>query len=272
MNALDTLAEQVRRRLHVPPGIAVLMVILVLLYGFTGAVEVLWDLAMSFAAAMVGGGDHDAVTGVLWRTLPLALAAAGITFTVTNRWLPLDSVTSWVWMALIVLFAAVVGNAAHEAATSHLVVLGTESSLSSEFGSGEDVPSVGEVARFTTISSNQVQVSQDAVSHQELGNKSAWHRLASVDWLGAPDLSRKPGRVDPLYLVPKGPGIYGGVGGAINQLLGYLIDYEPRLFFASIIAGGFMGWRVQRKVAIANAVVKGDFSELSEREIEKLAV
>lgn len=280
MNALDQLAEQLRSRLHVPPGLAVLLVVLVLLYGFGGAIEVLWELAMSLLAAMVGGGDHDAVTGVLWRTLPLALAAAGITFTVTNRWLPLDTATSWVWMAIIVLTAAIVGNAAHEAATSHptAIVMGSSpppavSNSQAEFATQPALavvpaPSLRELALPANNDSPYELSSQGSDTPR---GESAWHRLASINWLGAPDLSRKPERVEPLQVVPKGPGIYGGVGGAINQLLGYLVDYEPRLFFASIIAGGFLGWRVQRKVAIANAVVKGDFSQLSKREIDKLA-
>lgn len=290
MSAIDTLADQIRQRLHVPPGVVVLLVVLVLLYGFSGAVTVLGELIMSLLAAMVGGGDHEAVTGVLWRTLPLAIAAAGITFTLTNRWLHIDSMTSWVWMALIVLFAAVIGNAAHDAVASRATSVPQVPSslpvgiatfqLKSEPSNNLASVQVGQEtskARQQSLSMPHNStiarpVAGVLVASPQLTKKqTAWQRLVNIEWLKAPDLSRSPKPVEPLPVVPKGPGIYGGVGGAINQLLGYLVDYEPRLFLASIIAGGFVGWRVQRKVAIANAVVSGDFSELSEREVKKLA-
>jgi hypothetical protein len=100
---------------------------------------------------------------------------------------------------------------------------------------------------------------------------TAWQRLTAIDWLMKPDLSRQPQSVEPLRVMPKGRGIYGGVGSAINQLLGYLVAYEPRLFLASIVAGSFVGWRLQRRVAVAHVVMSGELMQLPDSETKTMA-
>lgn len=256
--------QKLRHRLRVPPSLVVLVVVLVLLHGVVGALEMLWHMAAMLLAATVGGGDGDVVSGVLWRTLPLALAAAGVTFAILNKWLATDSLNSYVGMAIIVLIAAILGNACYEKFGSRTVVVAVEPAAA------EVVPVP--VGLPGTSTQNIPFRLTPAVS---LGSPAppltAWQRLLAVRWLAKPDLSRAPQPVEPLNIVPKGPGIYGGVGGAINQLLGYLVDYEPRLFLASIVAGSFFGWRMQRRVAIAHAAVSGDTSHLSEHERRKLA-
>lgn len=257
--------EKIRQRLHVPPGIVVLIVVLVLLYGFTGAVMAVFDMAMTLLAALVGGGDHDVVGSVLWRTLPLAIAAAGVTFAMCNRWLTPGSLNSYIGMAMIVLSGAIVGNACYERCGSRSVVIASEpdvnAAMPTPVGLADD-------SALPLVQSLQLTPTVKVAAAPAPPN--AWQRLAAINWLGKPDLSRDPQPVEPLRVVPKGPGIYGGVGGAINQLLGYLVDYEPRLFLASIFVGSFVGWRLQRRVAIAHAVVAGDLSELTQHEKRKL--
>ncbi|MGI9457719.1 MAG: hypothetical protein ACR2NU_14230 [Aeoliella sp.] len=285
MSALDTLYEHAHRRLRVLPGLIVLAVVLVLLHDVSGAIESLRELIADFLTAIVGGGDHAAVANVLWRTLPLSLAAGGVTFVVANRWIRPGSSHSYVWVSLIVLAGAIVGNACYEKFGSQTVVIAEPTTSLPQDRSiaknlilkpstlAQAVPATNnEDAPPTTLAkalalADEPRIEVAAVRVQP----NAWHRIAAIRWLDKPDLSRKPKPVEPLEIVPHGPGIFRGVSGAINQLLGYLVDYEPRLFLASIIAGSFVGWRLQRRVVVAHAVVSGDFSELSEGEVERLA-
>lgn len=257
--------DKIREQLHIPPGIVVLLVVLVLLYGFTGAAMAVLDMVMALLAALVGGGDHDVVGSVLWRTLPLAISAAGVTFALCNRWLSPNSLNSYIGMAMIVLSGAIVGNACYERCGSQTTVLIVDAEVDATAPIPVGLPSQ---ASPSLVQAYEVTPTISAVAVAAPPN--AWQRLTSISWLGKPDLSRDPKPVQPLQVVPKGPGIYGGVGGALNQLLGYLVDYEPRLFLASIVAGSFVGWRLQRRVAIAHAVVAGDLSELSKHEKRKL--
>lgn len=266
---IERLYAWIRERLHVPPSLVVLVVVLVLLYDVGGALAAVREMVVTLLATLVGGGDHDVVGSVLWRTLPLAISAAGVTFAVLNRWLDPQSINSYVWMAMIVLAGAIVGNAAYEKFGSRAVVLAADSS--------EVAPELEPIGLPNTqlqpIGVTLIDLSKPQSTFRIAAvpvKQTAWQRLTSIRWLAKPDLSRTPQPVEPLRVIPKGPGIYGGVGGAVNQLLGYLVDYEPRLFLASILVGGFAGWRLQRRVAVAHAVVAGDLSDLSKRERKQL--
>ena len=98
-----------------------------------------------------------------------------------------------------------------------------------------------------------------------------WSQLVSLRWLDKPNLDRSPQTVQPMSLLPEAPGVLGAATAAINQLLGYLIAYEPRLFLASILAGSFAGWRLQRRVVVTQAMVSGDTTELTDRETKRMA-
>src|SRR5690606_2571544 len=92
-----------------------------------------------------------------------------------------------------------------------------------------------------------------------------------LSWFAPPDLSQPPGPVEPLFEVKKGQGIVGILLGAISQLLGYLFAYQPRMFFAAILAGSYVGYRLQQRFATVKAVVTGDLSDLSTSQIHRLA-
>lgn len=271
---LGRIYETIRERLHVPPSLVVLLVVLVLLYDLGGALAAVWQMVMMLLATLIGGGDHDVVASVLWRTLPLAIAAAGVTFALLNHWLDPQSINSYIVMAMIVLAGAIVGNAAYERFGSRTVVLAVQAASEANEPMPIGLPRsklqpVGSQrpgATLAELSQPQPTTNSATVSVEQ----TAWQRLTSIRWFAKPDLSRPPQPVQPLKVIPKGPGIYGGVGGAINQLLGYLVDYEPRLFVASILVGGFAGWRLQRRVAVAHAVVAGNLTELSTHERKKL--
>ena len=43
-------------------------------------------------------------------------------------------------------------------------------------------------------------------------------------------------------------GIPGIAAKAINQLLGFLVAYQPRLFLAAVVAGSWVGWSWHRRL------------------------
>ena len=64
-----------------------------------------------------------------------------------------------------------------------------------------------------------------------------------VDWFGPPDLKRNPPRkIAPLQLIPEPGGVLGLLARAVNLLLAYFVSYQPRLFLAAVLAGGWIGW------------------------------
>ena len=74
-------------------------------------------------------------------------------------------------------------------------------------------------------------------------------QLKRIDWLAQPDLSKAPlSEIKPLALLPQASGIPGAFTRAINQLLAYLVAYQPRLFLAAIVAGSWVGWSCHRRL------------------------
>lgn len=197
------------------PGLVVLLVVLVLLRGFGGAWETVCVQVRTLAASLLGG--PDTVGAVVWHTLPLGLAAAGIAFAVAAGWMRFESFGSVVAAALIVLGAAFVGGELRSMAIEPAASLATIQG-----------PIVGAIARPTEPPPEK--------------------RLAGVDWLAEPRLEEAPARIEPLALMPEASGVLGFVCRAVNQLLGYLVAYNPRLLLASLLAGGYVGWSWQRRL------------------------
>ncbi|MEN1680402.1 MAG: hypothetical protein AAGJ46_12485 [Planctomycetota bacterium] len=199
------------------PGFAVLLVVLLLLKGFWGTVDALWLQAATLATSFFGG--PDAVVGVLWHTLPLALSAAVVTFLVAGEWLTLDSFGSLVVVALIVLGGAALGGACRDAAVGSDAIHGPSSAETIAEAIARPLP------------------------------PTAGQRLSQVDLLAPPDFSKAPPSIEPLKLLPEPAGVGGILCAAVNQMLGYLAAYNPRLLVASLLAGGYVGWTWQRRLA-----------------------
>ena len=49
-------------------------------------------------------------------------------------------------------------------------------------------------------------------------------------------------------MIPEMNGVMGLVVQALNQLMGYLVAYQPRLFLAAIVAGSWSGWSLHRRL------------------------
>lgn len=96
---------------------------------------------------------------------------------------------------------------------------------------------------------------------QRTAQPTAWEQLRQIDFFAAPNLAQPPPtEIEPINVVPKISGILNVVGLAINQLLGFLVAYQPRLFLAAVIAGGWTGWRWQQRLQTVREQVEQEFS------------
>ncbi|MEM7474379.1 MAG: hypothetical protein AAF483_05245, partial [Planctomycetota bacterium] len=88
-----------------------------------------------------------------------------------------------------------------------------------------------------------------SLSTEALPKKTAFQQLQQINWLATPNVAGVPkGEIERLHLLPEVSGVFGIVARAINQLLGYVVAYQPRLFLAAILCGVWMGWTVHSKL------------------------
>ena len=109
---------------------------------------------------------------------------------------------------------------------------------------------VSPLAIQTRSASSLSTVITPASPWQPVVQTSAWERLQAVDFLALPDLTKRPPReIAPLPLIPKDSGVFAIAGAAVNQLLGLLIAYQPRLFLAAVLAGAWTRWRWKQRLS-----------------------
>jgi hypothetical protein len=108
----------------------------------------------------------------------------------------------------------------------------------------------------------------DVAAALPVKTKSPWQRLKEIDWLAEPNLSAAPPQKIPsLQILPEANNPVGAIFKAINQLLGYLVAYQPRLFLAAIVAGAWVGWSWHRRLqrlAQYSAVVPYDVDQTTD--------
>lgn len=248
------------------PGLTVLVVVLVLLRGITGTRDAIGHQIETLVSSFLGTGDG--LGEVLLHTLPLAIAAAVATFAISRRMLTFESFGSVFVLACIIIVGASVGgflrglvpreptrmdDSVFSEAVTPLRVSLNESASGEPLTTGvrtsivrpnSDVPSSGVVI----LGDQQLQPIQSgaplmSVTSAPAKSTTALDQLRSVDWLGQPDVSKIPrGAVEPLHLLPETGGAFGIVLKAANQILGYLVAYQLRLFLAAIVAGSWVGW------------------------------
>ena len=276
------LTEAWRSFRKVLPGLTVLIVVFVLLRGVTGTVDAVKLQLVTFLASFMGSGDG--LAGVLVHTLPLAIAAAVATFAVKSRMLTFESPWSCVGLACIIIAGTSVGgllrgfvpdppskgdsNNGHSAA-----------SLDDLAGQSTRTPLIG-VRRDAEYSNSLVRPQaallpgpMETDSILSVRTRSPLDQLGSIDWLAQPDLAKAaPRNIEPLNVLPTTGGVPGLVMKAINLVLGFLVAYQPRLFLAAVIAGGWIGWTVHhRMTSIHERVVEMSVSPGVDVEIRRAA-
>jgi hypothetical protein len=245
------------------PSIVVLVGVLMLLRGFDGTLEALRLQVTTLAHSFLGGGD--AFIRVLLHTLPLAIAAAGGTFLISAGWIKFEGVGFFVTLAVLVLAGAAVGGVLQQLAHrgSSTTELNPASSLSDhrqssatgatqiQLASGTIAPSASD-PNVASNPDNEI----DAALLDQAPSTSLFHsrpspqqQLRELEWWAEPNMGVAPADVSPVQLLPESRGIVGLFCLAVNQLLGFLVAYQPRLFLAAVVSGGWTGYLWQRRLA-----------------------
>ena len=285
MSVIEMLLGDVRRAaIKTAPSLAVILAVMLLLRGFWGSVAAIKLQLAMLAGSLLGAGDG--LTGVLLHTLPLAIAAGLATFAIASGTLKFESFTSIVVLACIILLGTSVGGFLRQfvpdarndepiaiTSTSRQIVdtpppsipLGIPIGVKSAGNPGGSFSSpLGiEISRtnlVSPLSPNMDSSGLDDLLGKPSTPQSPWQQLGEIQWFAEPNLSKAaPREIPPLNLLPKPGGIAGIVTRAINQVCGYLVSYQPRLFLAAVIAGSWIGWSWTRRLrAIHQRVIEAN--------------
>ena len=253
MSGLKFIIDELRNPLQrFLPGATVVLIVMLLLRGFSGSVQAIKLQMVTLATSFLGG--DDGMVGVLLHTLPLALAASVATFAIARRMIRFESPLSILALALIVILGASIGGflrqfAPHpESQPQPPLIASSASPLPVETGHTVGNISIGIPSQELPLELASV-MNRKTVRQLPVRHESSIEQLRQIDWLAQPDFSKAPPReIEPLALVPKASGIPGAAAKAINQLLAYLVAYQPRLFLAAVIAGSWVGWSWHRRL------------------------
>ncbi|TWT77358.1 hypothetical protein Pla123a_20190 [Posidoniimonas polymericola] len=246
MRVLDTEADAqvprgVSRRAtlwrRAPPGGWVVLALLMLLHGPRGACWAVLEQAWSLIATLLGG--DQVVLAVLSQTAPLTLATALIVFLYCSEWITFESMWSVLASAGILIGGASLGAELRGVMQRALPEF-AEADQSGEHSGSSDM----------TLTSLTIRARMHG---GRLPAAEAWRVL--TDWRYISELGASanwPEQIPRVALLPEGTNWFGVVGQGVNQLLGYLVFYRPRMFFAALLAGGYLGWAWHRRLEWAN--------------------
>jgi len=240
MSGKPTLADEMAVFRAAIPGGLVFVAIMLLLRGYDGTVDALRQQVLLFAHSFLGG--EDSLMPLLLHTLPLAIATAIAAFAISAGWIRFDSVWSLVALGVIVIGGTTIGGVLH----GHVL----QSAETTPQVNIQPVAQITPVAEARAASRNGLRNAIPVGLVKVHPRPSAVQQLSSVDFSAVPDLSEPPpARIEPLKLLPQANGILGIVTLAINQLLAFVVAYQPRVFLAAVLAGSWTGWKWQRRLA-----------------------
>lgn len=268
------LAEIWRSSRAMLPALSVLVCVLFLLRGWSGLTDAVQLQATAITHALFG--TADGVGTVFIATLPLALSAATAAFCIAERWLTFESFGSVIGLALIILCGTAVG-----AALRSTVQPVSSSGLNAEVADAAVQPmreslngavseplSIANNRRFTSPLAEhdrtdlRANLTDDA--QPEIGTSVTVPSPKPTSWWDVPDIDRlATAPVSDVRWFPEPNGVLKPVGRAANVLLSYLATYQPRLFLAAVIAGGWIGLSCQRRWQ--QAVVRSTADEVSSK-------
>jgi hypothetical protein len=180
-----------------------------LLQGPVGAFDALYQYTRSLLQALLGG--EDLFMEVVCQTAPLTLAVAVIAFAYRSRWLTFRSAGSWLLCSFVVLSATWLGGQLRSIAASP--------------------PAAQPSVQASPMTLSVEQALQQLLDFRAVATETNRH-----DW----------GETVPRVALLPEPNTLIGVGAkGINQLLGYLAVYRPRLFCAAVLLGIYLGWSWQ---------------------------
>ncbi len=251
----DSDQPQARRFvLHrVPNSLIVLLAVALLLRGPAGAFDAFWNYTTSLLQALFGG--EAVFIEVICQTAPLTLSAAAITFLYRCKVLTFQSVHSIVGCCVIIIAATWAGGQLRSLTATRIgqtdeqpSAAPTESPLIITTASTTgDVPTLkASIIKPTTISRSLLSVSNEPPQDVAISVDEALDKILDFSAV-ATDGAQHDWRdtVPRVALFPEPGSVIGVVGKGINQVLGYLAYYRPRLFLAAILIGIYIGWSWQ---------------------------
>lgn len=259
MSVLRIIVSEMRRSCRAMlPALSVLVCVLFLLRGWSGLTDAVQLQATAIAHALFG--TADGVGTVFIATLPLALSAAVAAFCMAERWLTFESFGSVIALALIILCGTAAG-----AALRSTVQPVSSAKLNAEVADAAVQPlresinkAVSEplsvannrrsASRLTEHDQTDLRANLTDDSQPKTGTSVTAPQPWPTSWWDVPDINRlATAPVLDVHWFPEPNGQLKPVGQAANVLLSYLATYQPRLFLAAVIAGGWIGLSCQRR-------------------------
>ena len=234
---------------RIPNVLLVLVTVALLLQGPAGAFEVLWGYTCELIQAIFGG--EELLLEVLCQTAPLTLAVSAIVFAYRSKWLSFSSPLGLLTSCALVLGGTWIGGELRSNASSETELADSESTKSATSLDVLPVSARGEthmrLSDQSLLSLSDASEDGEPESGADTISVAQAIRILSDFQTIATDGShhRWDQPIPRVALIPEPATMWGFVGKAINQLLGYFVIYRPRLFLAAILLGIYTGWSWQ---------------------------
>jgi len=234
---------------RIPNVLLVLLAVALLLQGPVGAFEALWGYTRDLVLTIFGG--EELLLQVLCQTVPLTLAVGAILFSFRARWISLSNPASLFAASALILAGTWIGGELRSTVSSETVLENNDVVVSPTKADTRTMTALGKTQ--TLLSDQSLTDSLDQAEDPDADSVSdtisiaeAWSILSDFKTVATDGNHHRWDQPVPrIDLVPESETLWGLVGKAMNQLLGYFVIYRPRLFLASILLGSYIGWSWQ---------------------------
>lgn len=219
---------------RIPNGLVVLLAVALLLQGPVGAFEALWGYTTSLLASLLGG--EELFIEVICQAAPLVFAAAAIAILCRSRRYAPSDPRLWLVSSMMLLAATWLGGELRSM-TAHSRHDGkSRVAVTAESAQGD----------IRMVSLSRPSAEDSLADPETISVQEAFRRLSDLQ-TAATDGShhRWTEKIPRVDLVPETGAVPGILAQSVNQVLGYLVVYRPRLFFAAILLGAYLGWSWQ---------------------------
>lgn len=234
---------------RIPTSLIVLLTVAFLLQGPFGTLNVLWTYTKSLLTALLGG--EDLFVEVVCQTAPLTLSAAAIAFAVRCRMLTFRSLTGLVTCSAILLGATWLGG---QLRTLMAPPVASSTPLAPSVLTNHSIGPIVPASNRIPVLEASFRIADpdlltDLTMMDGIGNASeviSIHEAADrlCDFSSSTAGPKRDWRdtIPRVGLLPEAGSLVGVIARGINQTLGYLVYYRPRLFLAAILLGTYIGW------------------------------
>jgi hypothetical protein len=233
--------------------LVVLLTVALLTQGPVGAFEAFRDFTVDLLGTLVGG--EELCLEVLCQCTPLAAAIATVTFSYRARWLALNP-RSLLAVGTLVVAATWGGgelrgwiaknkrSVGSEVAVLPASTRGATRVLFSDQRAFDTAPKSISY-RADTRPDDSLNVETEPPQAEVLSVSQALAPIADLRSSATVSDHRWSRPVPRVALLPELESDVGRIALGINQLVGFVIVYRPRLFLAAVLLGFYLGWSWQ---------------------------